>query len=140
MTRCGVLIVGTFFALAWGPVFLTAQTQMQHMQHKQQGHVTAMHLQAQPSNYNGRCPVTIHFVGSITSNGPQTMEYRIDRSDGAKSGGERLTFNAAGSHRVTDTWRLSESYAGWEMLGTGNMRSNRATFRVNCARKQIHMQ
>ncbi len=98
------------------------------------GHVTAMRLVARPNNYNGRCPVTIHFLGSVVVNGPTSIEYGIMRSDGARARGERLNFAGAGSRRVGDSWQLGQSYSGWEMIGSGNMRSNRATFRVHCRR------
>jgi len=133
MKKCGLAVLGGLFALPCISLCVMPQT------HGQRGHVTAMHLRAEPSNYNGRCPVTIHFIGAITANGPLTMVYGIERSDGVRAKGGERTFRGAGTQRVTDTWRLGESYSGWEMIGSGNMRSNRATFRVHCGGKQIHM-
>jgi hypothetical protein len=100
------------------------------------GHVTEMHLAASPNDWHGRCPVTINFKGFIAVDGPNTVIYGINRSDGAKGlGQQRLRFTAAGRQHVHFTWRLGrpgENYNGWAEIGSGNMRSNRAEFQIHC--------
>jgi len=102
----------------------------------QYGHVTEMHLAASPNNWNGRCPVTINFNGLIAVDGPNTVIYGINRSDGGKGlGQQKLRFNAAGRQHVHFVWRLGkpgENYNGWAEIGSGNMRSNQAEFQIHC--------
>ena len=100
------------------------------------GQVTEMHLTASPHNWNGRCPVTINFNGFIAVDGPNTVIYGINRSDGARGlGQQRLRFNSAGRQHVHFMWRLGkpgENYNGWAEIGSGNARSNRAEFEIHC--------
>lgn len=101
------------------------------------GQVTRMGLAARPANYTGTCPVTIHFAGNITMNGPGTMSYGVDRSDGAKGNGGSHTFERAGAWASPEltSWTLGapgQNYNGWVMIGSGNVRSNKAMFHVHC--------
>jgi hypothetical protein len=65
--------------------------------------------------YTGPCPKTIHFWGIITANGPGTVTYRWERSDGAATALETLTFTAAGSQVVANLWTRGEGI-GWQRL------------------------
>jgi hypothetical protein len=99
------------------------------------GHVTRMQLRAVPREYRGPCPKIIRFIGMITFDGPGKIVYSIDRSDGAKLGhGRELSFAGAGTKRVDDTWEIGKSYTGWVMLTSGDLRSNKAEFRVECTK------
>jgi len=100
------------------------------------GQVTEMRLSANPNNWHGPCPVTINFNGFIRVDGPNTVIYGIDRSDGAKGlGRQTLHFTGAGQKPVHFFWRLGkagENYNGWAEIGSGNSRSNRAEFQIHC--------
>ena len=97
------------------------------------GHVTKMVILAVPSEYKGPCPHTIRFIGEIAFDGPGKMVYNIDRSDGAKlSEGRQLSFAGAGTKKVEYEWAIGKSLMGWVELDSGNMRSNKAEFKVDC--------
>lgn len=100
------------------------------------GRVTEMHLEAIPhSIQSATCPFTIHFNGFIRADGPLTMSYGIDRSDGGRGPGGELHFQRAGSQSVHFTWQLGargQTYNGWAQIGSGMMRSNRAAFHLQC--------
>ncbi len=99
------------------------------------GQVTRMELRAVPREYRGPCPKTIRFIGMITFDGPGKIVYSIERSAGAKlAQGRNLSFAGAGTKRVDDTWEIGKSYTGWEMLASGDLRSNKAEFRVECTK------
>ncbi len=99
------------------------------------GQVTRMELRAVPREYRGPCPKIIRFIGMITFDGPGKMVYNIERSDGAKlAQGRDLSFAGAGTKRVDDTWEIGKSYTGWETLASGDLRSNKAEFRVECTK------
>ena len=102
------------------------------------GRVTEMRLVASPNNWGGACPVTINFNGSITVDGPNTVTYGINRSDGGKGPGpQTLHFTMAGSKPVHFTWRLGtpgENFSGWAQIGSGNVRSDKAGFQIHCRR------
>jgi hypothetical protein len=102
----------------------------------QYGHITEMALRATPSSYGGACPVTINFHGFIRVDGPNTVIYAINRSDGAKGEGRQtLHFSGAGSKPVYFTWRVGkpgENFHGWAQIGSGNMHSDKAEFEIHC--------
>jgi len=102
------------------------------------GKITEMRLTASPNNWGGPCPVTINFNGFIRLDGPNTVIYAIDRSDGAKGMGQQtLHFQAAGTRPVHFTWRLGspgENFHGWAQVASGSSRSNQAQFQLHCRR------
>jgi hypothetical protein len=99
------------------------------------GHLTRMELRAVPREYRGPCPKVIRFIGEITFDGPGRMVYNVERSDRARlEHGRELSFARAERKRVEETWEIGKSYTGWVELASGNMRSNRAEFRVECTR------
>jgi hypothetical protein len=65
--------------------------------------------------FTGPCPKTIHFWGTIAANGPGTVTYRWERSDGTAVPDETITFTAAGSQTVTNLWTRGEGNA-WQRL------------------------
>ncbi len=88
-----------------------------------------------PPSFTGACPTTFNFIAVITTSGPGTVTYRWERSDGATAPIQSITFPAAGSQTVGDTWTLGGSYAGWErvhILTPNNGVSNQANFVLNC--------
>jgi len=62
----------------------------------------------------GPCPKTIHFWGTIIANGPGTVTYRWERSDGTAVPGS-VVFTAAGTQTVTNLLTQGEGY-GWQLL------------------------
>lgn len=68
--------------------------------------VTNVTAQAVPPSYTGPGPTTINFIADITVDGPCTVTYKWERSDGVSGLVETLTFSAAGTKQVTDTWML----------------------------------
>ncbi len=101
--------------------------------------VTSVTASAQPQRYSGPCPTTVRFTGTITATGSGTVTYAWQRSDGATSGKETLTFAASGTQTVTESWSLGgpslPSFSGWEqlvVLAPQSLTSNQATFTVSC--------
>ena len=86
-------------------------------------------------SYSGPCPKTLTFTAIITANGPGTATYGWERSDGSPGLHHGITFSAAGSQTVTETWQLGATYTGWEQLhvfNPNNIISNQANFTLNC--------
>lgn len=54
--------------------------------------------------------------GTITVNAPTTVTYTWERSDGAQAGTKTLSFSAAGSQTVSETWLIGSQYSGWMRL------------------------
>lgn len=68
--------------------------------------VTNVTAQAVPPSYTGKGPTTANFVADITVDGPCTVTYKWERSDGASGQVQTLVFNAAGAQQTSDTWML----------------------------------
>jgi DNA-directed RNA polymerase specialized sigma24 family protein len=99
------------------------------------GQVTSVIANANPTTYSGTCPATISFSGIITMNGPGTVTYRWELSDGTNHSSQLLTFTTAASLTVTDSWVGPPSGAGWEHLHVGSpndITSANANFVNNC--------
>jgi hypothetical protein len=97
--------------------------------------VTNVTASADPPSYTGACPKTFNFYGVITANGPGTVTYTWERSDGALAPTYSLTFPSAGSATVTDYWQLGASGPHWERLHVftpNEMVSNQANFTLTC--------
>jgi len=52
------------------------------------------------------CPVTVGWRAQITANGPVTITYRWNRTDGTHTSEETLIFNEFGSQAVVDEWEF----------------------------------
>ncbi|MBP7133881.1 hypothetical protein KBA73_01565, partial [Patescibacteria group bacterium] len=79
-------------------------------------------------------PMSYAFTGTITTNGAGTVTYTWERSDGAQSPQQTLSFSGAGSQTVTNSWELSATYSGWQrlrILGPNDMTSNQASISHN---------
>ena len=97
--------------------------------------VTSVTASVTPSSFTGACPKTFNFSAVITVNGPGTVTYKWERSDGAIAPDESITFAAAGSQTVTDSWTIGISYSGWErvhILTPNDSLSNQANFTLTC--------
>ncbi len=97
--------------------------------------VTSVTASVTPSYFYGTCPKMFNFSAVITVNGPGTVTYKWERSDGAIAPDESITFAAAGSQMVTDSWTLGASYSGWQRVKilTPNVTfSNQANFTLSC--------
>lgn len=70
--------------------------------------VTDVQAHAEPAHYYGSCPVTVNFVGVITTDGPGTVTYRWEHSPGTGVP-ESVSFSGAGSRTVTKARDLSAS-------------------------------
>src|SRR5215210_3492944 len=64
-------------------------------------------LAASPEVYDGPCPVTIKFSGTITVKGKGPVKYTFVRSDGATAPVFTLDFAADETKHVDTTWTLS---------------------------------
>lgn len=98
--------------------------------------VTGIIANVDSPNYNGPCPMVLNFNAVVTANGPGTVTYRWERSDGAFSQTQSIVFATAGSKTVGDTWQLGSSYSGWlrlRVLTPVEAVSNQVYFIVNCS-------
>ncbi len=104
------------------------------------GQVTNAVLYVSPG-FNEGCNNAVkhfQFTAYITTDGPCTVKYAWDRSDGASDSyaPRLLEFTTAGTQSVTTTWDLSpSSFDGWESLrimGPNNFQSQKALFRIIC--------
>lgn len=101
------------------------------------GIVTSAILNVSPVTYSGACPATFNFTGTITMNGPGTVTYRWERSDGTTKPSQTLTFTTAGTQTITDVWTgiTTTLRSGWQRIHVGSpneLFSNQATFTNNC--------
>ena len=77
------------------------------------------------------CPITLNLQGSIAVNQPGAVTYRWERSDGVLLSPVNLTFVAAGTKTVTDTWDINYVTSGWarlKIVSPESPPSNQATF------------
>jgi hypothetical protein len=127
-------ILMTLFVLSACLLFMTPQAGNS----AEYGRITEKRLEASRSDYVGACPVTMNFHGFNGVNGPNTVIYAVQRSDGASGEGRQtLHFASAGSKPVHYAWtpgRPGESFRDWVQIGSGNTRSNKAEFEIHCRR------
>jgi len=103
--------------------------------------VTKAFLEADPVEYVGHCPTTIHFYGTVSANGPTSVLLSFKRSDGLYVAQPKLIFSDAGSRPVQMSWKVGNYYApsrvypGWvdiEIAQPNKLVSNKARFSVTC--------
>ena len=103
--------------------------------------VTKSYLEADPVEYVGHCPTTVHFYGTITGNGPGDVLYTFARSDGQQAAEPKLTFYDVGSHAVEYSWKVGNYYAPtkrydeWVQIDVSRPNafvSNKAKFTITC--------
>ena len=98
-------------------------------------------LTATPSQYTGKCPARIHFIGRVgVTVHPMVFNYHFERSDGAKSQLKvvRVAPNAQ-TVTVNEWWQLGgpgQHVQVWEKLlvASGNTRitTNQADVDITC--------
>jgi hypothetical protein len=93
---------------------------------------------AKPQHYDGPCPATIRFIGTIFVNNPADVSYRWERSDHATGPVQTVHITGAG-RGVETTWDLGqqpvEGFHGSErlhVLSPGDFYSNPALFTLTC--------
>ena len=98
-------------------------------------HVVAV---AHPANYQGTCPISVEFTGTIFVNHPTTVSYRWERSDRATGRVETVRINGGGLG-VHTQWQLGHRPGvplhGSEtlhVLSPGDHYSNPAEFTLIC--------
>ena len=97
--------------------------------------VTSVTASVSPPAFIGACPHLFTFSAIISVNGPGTVTYKWERSDGASAPVQSLTFVAAGSQVVTDSWDLGTAGSKWErvrILTPNSTVSNDAVFALTC--------
>jgi hypothetical protein len=97
--------------------------------------VVRVDLQAESLRITNRCPATVDFRGSIKMDGPGTVSYTFERSDGATAPIYTLHFSEGGTQEVSTTWRLGRSYSGYQklkVLAPNRVDSGEARFELNC--------
>ncbi|HEY7993222.1 MAG TPA: hypothetical protein VID24_03360 [Candidatus Eremiobacteraceae bacterium] len=103
--------------------------------------VTKAYLNADPVEYVGHCPTTIHFYGTVSANGPTSVLLSFKRSDGSYVAQPKLVFSDAGSRPVQMSWRVGNYYApsrvypAWAEISIAQpnaLTSNKARFSVTC--------
>ncbi len=98
--------------------------------------VTSVTVSADPPFFSGPCPTTVTFYATITVNGPGTVTYNWERSDGALSRIASLTFGGPGSQTVNTSWPLDQTGSYWKRVHVytpNEIISNQASFTLNCA-------
>jgi hypothetical protein len=103
------------------------------------GTVTGFNISADPRAYSGSCPAKIGWKATIhVNNPPVQVEYRWERSDGAKSPTRKITISEK-TAEVTETWQLGGSGAHlnvWEkvhVLSPVDKTSGFAPVRITCS-------
>jgi hypothetical protein len=97
--------------------------------------VTSVTANVDPPSFTGACPKRFDFSAVITVNGPGTVTYTWERSDGASAPTESIDFAAAGSQTVTADWTVGTSGSRWRrlrILTPNEMVSNQANFTLTC--------
>jgi len=98
--------------------------------------VTSVTVSADPPFFSGACPTTVNFYATITVNGPGTITYNWERSDGALSRIASLTFGGPGSQTANTSWPLDETGSYWKRVHVytpNEIISNQASFTLSCA-------
>jgi len=89
-----------------------------------------------PSFYSGNCPTTVTSNGVIIANGPGTVSYRWEDSEGGIKPTESVYFSSAGSQSVSTSWPIGLSGTFWvrlRVLSPSEVLSNQATFTLSCS-------
>ena len=97
--------------------------------------VTSVTVSADPPFFSGACPTTANFYATITVNGPGTITYNWERSDGALSRIASLTFGGPGSQTANTSWPLDETGSYWKRVHVytpNEIISNQASFTLSC--------
>lgn len=102
---------------------------------------TKAYLEADPTEYVGHCPTTVKFYGTISVNGPGSVLYTFQRSDGSYVAELKLVYYDAGSHPVQMSWQVGNYYAAtrvyneWAEISVSQpnaLTSHKARFSITC--------
>ncbi len=96
--------------------------------------VTSVTASVDPPSFTGLCPKVFNFYTVITANGPGSVTYQWEKSDGTFVPG-LINFAAAGSQTVTSSWSVGTSYSGWQrvhVFSPNEVISNQANFTLTC--------
>jgi hypothetical protein len=88
-----------------------------------------------PKVFTGACPKTFGLVGNITTNGPGTVTYRWERSDGGASPTQTYTFESASTFSPFTSWPREASGSYWvriHIITPNDMVSEQANFTLTC--------
>lgn len=108
--------------------------------------VTFVDLSPDRPSYEGACPVTVTFRGTVEVDGPGTVGVQWVRSDGVTSATTMLMFPAAENKSITNTWTLGDyvpafrPFNGWQKLrvtSDSTMKEGYAEFSVTCRKKVL---
>jgi hypothetical protein len=82
----------------------------------------------------GGWPISVSFDGTIETNGPATVTYRWETSQGDVSGDITLVFTAFGAQAVTENYHIGAAADYWVRLHvlTPNDVKQRADYTVTC--------
>jgi len=88
-----------------------------------------------PQFFTGACPKSYICSAIISANGPGTVTYRWERSDGGSSPLQTASFAAAGPLAVTTGWARNTTGNHWVRVRTvspNEVLSNQANFTLDC--------
>jgi hypothetical protein len=93
--------------------------------------VTNVTAQVTPQQYQGPCPATVTFSGTITVDGPGTVSYRWEHSPGTGTL-KQITFAQAGTQTVSQTYTSGGNDFLELVTVTPNQKIKMASFTVKC--------
>ena len=143
----GIAVVGDIWRIQpgkWGrlgsatlsPILISAGLWMHTHQHVAQFKVVRSDLQAAIAASEGACPIELKFLGQIEANGPGTIRYEIEYSDGTKPPPLQIEFDHAETKRFKISREFHQSRAdAWarlKILSPDIAESGKASFRVTC--------
>ncbi len=137
--------IGLYFVLALSLISIcaaqqkpTAAAQPRPTQPRAPVRVTAAHLAGMHIPPRAACPVKMHFVGTITTNGATEVKYTWVSSDGGTWPEGTLRFGKAGTEKVSQELEQGapgQNVHGWlqlKVLSPNTLLSNRVTHNVIC--------
>ena len=97
--------------------------------------VTSVTASAEPPFFSGACPTTVNFYATIAVNGPGTVTYRWEGSDGGFEPTQSISVLDR-SETVSTSWQLGASGSYWarvHVFTPNEIVSNQANFTLSCA-------
>jgi hypothetical protein len=101
--------------------------------------VTSVTASADPPFFSGACPTTVNFYATIAVNGPGTVTYRWEGSDGGFEPTQSISVLDR-SETVSTSWQLGASGSYWarvHVFTPNEIVSNQASFTLSCAGTEI---
>jgi hypothetical protein len=97
--------------------------------------VTDVTVSVDPPSFSGACPTNFYSQAVITVNGPGTVTYRWEDSDGGTEPTQSLYFSSGSSQTVSTWWLVDTSGSYWVRLHVftpSETISNQANFTLSC--------